>query len=105
MIGAVERQGLTLIPLELYFKRGKAKVALALGKGKSLRQACGRKAPRRRARHASGGSHQMIAVVLALQIAAAPASAPIPTFIVVRDGATVTSVPVYDRRRRSKHTR
>ena len=36
MIGAVERQGLTLIPLELYFNRGKAKVALALGKGKKL---------------------------------------------------------------------
>jgi N-acetylmuramoyl-L-alanine amidase len=36
----------------------------------------------------------MIALVLALQIAAAPASMPIPTFIVVRDGATVTSVPV-----------
>lgn len=36
MIGAVERQGLTLIPLELYFKDGKAKVALALGKGKNL---------------------------------------------------------------------
>jgi SsrA-binding protein len=36
MIGAVEREGLTLIPLELYFKRGVAKVALALGKGKKL---------------------------------------------------------------------
>jgi SsrA-binding protein len=36
MIGSVERQGLTLIPLELYFKRGKAKVALGLGKGKKL---------------------------------------------------------------------
>lgn len=36
MIGSVERQGLTLIPLELYFKRGKAKVSLALGKGKKL---------------------------------------------------------------------
>ena len=36
MIGAVERQGLTLIPLEVYFKRGKAKVSLALGKGKKL---------------------------------------------------------------------
>jgi len=36
MIGAVERQGLTLIPLELYFKKGMAKVALALGKGKKL---------------------------------------------------------------------
>ena len=36
MIGAVERQGLTLVPLELYFRRGVAKVALALGKGKKL---------------------------------------------------------------------
>jgi SsrA-binding protein len=36
LIGAVERQGLTLIPLELYFKKGMAKVALALAKGKKL---------------------------------------------------------------------
>src|ERR1043165_658834 len=36
LIGAVEREGLTLIPLELYFKNGVAKVALALGKGKQL---------------------------------------------------------------------
>lgn len=36
LIGAVEREGLTLIPLELYFKNGVAKVALALAKGKKL---------------------------------------------------------------------
>ncbi len=36
MIGSVERQGLTLVPLELYFKKGKAKVAIGLGKGKKL---------------------------------------------------------------------
>ena len=36
MIGSVGRQGLTLVPLELYFKRGIAKVVLALGKGKKL---------------------------------------------------------------------
>ena len=36
LIGAVERQGLTLIPLELYFRKGIAKVALALAKGKKL---------------------------------------------------------------------
>ncbi|HUQ18044.1 MAG TPA: SsrA-binding protein SmpB [Gemmatimonadaceae bacterium] len=36
MIGSVERQGLTLVPLELYFKRGKVKVALGLGRGKKL---------------------------------------------------------------------
>ncbi|MGQ0538184.1 MAG: SsrA-binding protein SmpB [Gemmatimonadaceae bacterium] len=34
LIGATERQGLTLIPLELYFKRGRAKLAIALAKGK-----------------------------------------------------------------------
>lgn len=34
MIGAVERQGLTLIPLDLYFVRGRAKVVLALARGK-----------------------------------------------------------------------
>jgi SsrA-binding protein len=36
LIGAVEREGLTLVPLEMYFKKGVAKVALALGKGKKL---------------------------------------------------------------------
>ncbi len=36
LIGATERQGLTLVPLEMYFKRGVAKVTLALGKGKKL---------------------------------------------------------------------
>ncbi len=34
LIGAVERKGLTLVPLELYFSRGRAKLNLALGKGK-----------------------------------------------------------------------
>jgi SsrA-binding protein len=35
MIGAVERKGMTLIPLSIYFnKRGRAKVELALAKGK-----------------------------------------------------------------------
>ncbi len=36
LIGAVERQGLTLVPLELYFRKGRAKVVLALAKGKKL---------------------------------------------------------------------
>lgn len=34
LIGAIERQGLTLIPLELYFLRGRAKVLIGLGRGK-----------------------------------------------------------------------
>ncbi|MBW8772894.1 MAG: SsrA-binding protein SmpB [Gemmatimonadetes bacterium] len=36
LIGAVEQKGLTLVPLELYWKDGRAKVALALGRGKKL---------------------------------------------------------------------
>ena len=36
LIGAVEREGLTLVPLELYFTKGVAKVALALAKGKKV---------------------------------------------------------------------
>jgi SsrA-binding protein len=36
LIGAVERQGLTLVALDIYFKRGLAKVTLALAKGKKL---------------------------------------------------------------------
>ena len=36
LIGATEQKGLTLVPLELYFSRGRAKVALALGRGKKL---------------------------------------------------------------------
>ncbi|MGH7664711.1 MAG: SsrA-binding protein SmpB [Gemmatimonadaceae bacterium] len=36
LIGAIERQGLTLVPLEAYFRKGIAKITLALGKGKKL---------------------------------------------------------------------
>jgi len=34
LIGRVERQGYTLIPLNLYWKRNKIKMKIALGKGK-----------------------------------------------------------------------
>jgi SsrA-binding protein len=36
LIGATREKGLTLVPLELYFRRGYAKVALALARGKKL---------------------------------------------------------------------
>ena len=37
LIGAVEREGMTLVPLRLYFnERGRAKVELALARGKKL---------------------------------------------------------------------
>jgi SsrA-binding protein len=34
LIGRVEREGLTLVPLELYFRRGRAKIQLAVARGK-----------------------------------------------------------------------
>ena len=37
LVGKVEEKGLTLIPLEIYFRRGYAKVLLALGSGGSGR--------------------------------------------------------------------
>ncbi len=36
LIGGTSRKGLTLVPLELYFKNGVAKVAIALAKAKKL---------------------------------------------------------------------
>lgn len=36
LIGAVQEKGLALVPLELYFRRGYAKLGLALGRGKKL---------------------------------------------------------------------
>ena len=34
LIGGVEQKGFTLVPLEIYFSNGRAKVAIALAKGK-----------------------------------------------------------------------
>jgi SsrA-binding protein len=36
LVGKVEEKGLTLIPLEIYFRRGYAKITLALARGKKL---------------------------------------------------------------------
>lgn len=36
LIGAVERKGYTLVPLKLYWKRGRAKLDIGLAKGKKL---------------------------------------------------------------------
>jgi SsrA-binding protein len=37
LIGKVKERGLTLVPTRLYFKNGRAKVELALARGKELR--------------------------------------------------------------------
>ena len=58
LIGSVERQGLTLVPLDLHFKDGRVKVTLALGKGKKnhdRREDLRRKDDEREMARASGG--------------------------------------------------
>lgn len=36
LVGKLEQQGLTLVPLKMYFKRGWLKVSLGVGRGKKL---------------------------------------------------------------------
>ena len=36
LIGKMQRDGLTLVPTKMYFKKGKAKIEIAVGKGKKL---------------------------------------------------------------------
>ena len=36
LIGQVEQKGLTLIPLKMYFKGGRIKISIGLGKGKKI---------------------------------------------------------------------
>lgn len=36
LIGKVEQQGLTLVPLKMYLKNGKAKISIGLARGKKL---------------------------------------------------------------------
>ena len=36
LIGMIHQEGLTLVPTKLYFKKGKAKILIAVGKGKKL---------------------------------------------------------------------
>ncbi len=55
LVGKVEEKGLTLVPLEIYFRRGVAKVRLGLARGKKLhdkRETLKKKAQERDARRA-----------------------------------------------------
>jgi SsrA-binding protein len=55
LVGKVEEKGLTLVPLEIYFRKGYAKVNLALARGKQLhdkREKLKRRTQEREARRA-----------------------------------------------------
>jgi SsrA-binding protein len=57
LVGKVEEKGLTLVPLEIYFVRGRAKIQLALARGKKLhdkREALKRRQLDREARRSVG---------------------------------------------------
>jgi SsrA-binding protein len=58
LVGKVEEKGLTLIPLDIYFVRGRAKVTLALARGRKLydkREKLKRKTQEREAERAMRG--------------------------------------------------
>ena len=58
LIGKVEEKGLTLVPLELHFRRGFAKVTLGLARGRKLhdkREKVKEQEQEREARRAMGG--------------------------------------------------
>lgn len=57
LVGKVEEKGLTLVPLDLYFRRGRAKVTLALARGRQLhdkREKLKRQTQEREAKRAMG---------------------------------------------------
>jgi len=59
LVGKVEEKGLTLVPLEIFFSRGYAKVKLALARGRKLhdkREELKRRDQDREARRAMGGN-------------------------------------------------
>ena len=58
LVGKVEEKGLTLVPLDIYFRRGRAKVTLALARGRKLhdkREKLKRQTQEREAERAMGG--------------------------------------------------
>lgn len=59
LVGKVEEKGLTLVPLEIYFRRGYAKVRLGLARGRKLhdkREKLKRQTQEREARRAIDGA-------------------------------------------------
>ncbi len=58
LVGKVEEKGLTLVPLDVYFTRGRAKMTLALVRGRKLydkREKLKRQTQEREAQRAMGG--------------------------------------------------
>ena len=61
LAGKIKERGLTLVPLEIYFKNGKAKISLALAKGKKVydkREALRKRTVERETRRALRGKEK-----------------------------------------------
>ena len=101
----MEQKGLTLVPLELYFRNGRAKVVLALGRGKKThdkrealkRRVSEREAARDVSRGLSRAAREPVIAALAL-VAALGLGA--PGQITIAGAARGDQVPVPHRSRR-----
>jgi SsrA-binding protein len=100
LIGAVERKGLTLVALELYFRDGRAKVRIGLARGKKLHDkradARERDAKREMARAIRTVKGIVLALGLGLGVTTSVAAAPPGPVIRVRSAAGDTAVAVVE---------
>jgi SsrA-binding protein len=84
LIGAVERKGLTLVALELYFRDGRAKVRIGLARGKKLHDKRADARERDAKREMARALRTVKALVLLLGLAAGPVAAAAPPGPVIR---------------------
>ncbi len=98
MIGAVERKGLTLVALELYFRDGRAKVRIGLARGKKLHDKRADERERDAKREMARALRTVKALVVAVGLGAGLSGAAAPTgpVIRVRGAAGDTAVSVVE---------
>lgn len=96
LIGAVERKGLTLVALELYFKDGRAKVRIGLARGKKLhdKRADARERDAKREMARAVRTVKGLVLALALGLGMPLVAAPPGPVIRVRSAAGDTAVAV-----------
>ena len=98
LIGAVERKGLTLVALELYFRDGRAKVRIGLARGKKLhdKRADARERDAKREMARAIRTVKGLVLALGLGMATSVLAAPPGPVIRVRSAAGDTAVAVVE---------
>ena len=98
LIGAVERKGLTLVALELYFRDGRAKVRIGLARGKKLhdKRADARERDAKREMARAIRTVKGLVLALGLGMTTSVAAAPPGPVIRVRSAAGDTAVAVVE---------